>query len=97
MVDDEIQIRDGHFEDNYSDDDDPQTFLPHTDAQGWEEPSVKKKRTRTKIKKKKRQPVLSDDETPKRRPLSKEFHKNKENQRLDSHNNMAAHRLLLSQ
>ena len=52
---------------------------------------MKKIRRRTKVKKNK-QPVLLDDETPKRRPLGREFHKNKENQRWDSHNKMGKSR-----
>ena len=86
LVDDESQ--DEEFDLNYTDDEG--TFLPDTDAQGWEELSVKKQRRRTKTTKKRSKTVLLDEETPKRRPpLSKGFHKNKENQRLDSHNNMA--------
>ncbi len=58
--------------------------MPGTDAQGWEEGSVKKKRTRSKPKK------TNSTPPPKRRPLSKEFHQNKQNQRLDSHNSKMA-------
>ena len=87
-------VQDDHFEEEYSDDDTHRkSFLPDTDAQGWEagSGSVKKIRRRTKVKKNK-QPVLLDDETPKRRPLGREFHKNKENQRWDSHNKMGKSR-----
>ena len=49
---------------------------------------MKEKKRRTKTKKK-RKTVLSDEEPPVRRPFTQEFHKNKQNQRVESHNNMA--------